>query len=64
MGKKNYYIMDGRAEVDIDRALVLETFRARGDQQAFDYLDFEWGGSDNVVATMVDGQLKVIQRPL
>lgn len=49
MAKKTYLIMDGRANYDVDAAMIIEAFQAKSVLAAKQYLAKEYEGYDYVL---------------
>lgn len=46
---KNYFVMDGRARFDLERAVCIEAFQAVHDKSAKKYIRKHWGDTDHAL---------------
>lgn len=58
---RNYFVLDGRANYDIDRAVVMEAFEAKNNKEAKKYFKREYQGHDYVLVDDVDNIIHSLQ---
>lgn len=51
---RNYFVMDGRARFDLERAVCIESFQAVHDKSAKKYIRKHWGDTDYVLTNDKD----------